>query len=245
MRIMTGRRPVQSMPRLAFFWSWSLRLETHMAGTGQVRWTRREAFTSLAFGLDYRPHSDRSFAMTENLTSIPLLTATGTSSTLADYAGKAVLIVNVASKCGLTPQYTGLEALYQKYKDKGLVVLGFPANNFAGQEPGSDEDIQNFCSLQYDVHFPVFAKLNAVGPDKHPLYAVLTSARPETTFGDDSQMRANLIKYGMTPNEPPELLWNFEKFLVGKDGSVAGRFAPDMKPDDPVLVTAIETALAA
>jgi glutathione peroxidase len=178
-----------------------------------------------------------------DLTHIPLKTITGGSETLDDYPGKVRLVVNVASKCGLTPQYEGLEALYRKYKDQGLVVLGLPANDFAGQEPGTDEEIASFCTLTYDVTFPMFAKLVATGPDKHPIYATLTSAAPEPV-NSDQVFRDKLSGHGREPNPRPELLWNFEKFIVGRDGETVTRFAPTTAPDDPQLVAAIEAELA-
>jgi glutathione peroxidase len=182
--------------------------------------------------------------MTAAVTDIPLETIDGKPASLGDYAGKVALVVNVASKCGLTPQYEGLEALYRSYRDKGLVVLGFPANNFGAQEPGTNEEISNFCTTNFAVDFPMFAKISVVGPDKHPLYAALTSAQPKAQGGADA-FRERLRGFGMTPNPEPEVLWNFEKFLVGKDGKVVARFAPTTTPDDPALVGAIESALAA
>lgn len=176
------------------------------------------------------------------LADIPLKTIRGADASLADFAGKVLLIVNVASRCGLTPQYAGLEALYAGYRDRGLVVLGFPANDFAGQEPGSDAEIESFCTASYGVDFPMFAKLVATGPDKHPLYAALTAAIPAAA--NDAAFRERLKGYGMEPNPPPELLWNFEKFIIGRDGTVRARFSPDTPPDDPALIAAIETALA-
>ena len=178
-----------------------------------------------------------------DLANIPLKTIRGADTSLADYAGKVLLVVNVASKCGLTPQYEGLESLYRDYRDKGLVVLGFPGNDFAGQEPGANEEIESFCTTNFGVDFPMFEKVVATGPDKHPLYAALTQAAPEAI--NDGDFREKLKGYGMTPNAAPELLWNFEKFLVGKDGAVLARYAPDTKPYDPALVSAIEAALAA
>ena len=180
------------------------------------------------------------------LTTIPLTTIAGTPATLADYSGNVLLIVNVASKCGLTPQYTALEALYQTYKDRGLVVLGFPANDFAGQEPGTDQEIAKFCSIDYPVPFPLFSKIPVTGPTKHPLYAALIEAAPEHI--PHGPWREKLSTYAAAnnfppPNALPELLWNFEKFLVGRDGQVLARFAPDTPPTDPKLVTAIEQAL--
>ena len=174
---------------------------------------------------------------------IPLTTIRGRAASLADYAGQVLLVVNVASKCGFTPQYAGLEALYAKYKEDGFAILGFPANDFAGQEPGSDAEIEDFCTTSFGVDFPMFGKLVATGPDKHPLYAALTEAIPSAP--NAGAMRAKLEGYGMTPNPEAELLWNFEKFLIGRDGTPVARFAPDTTPDDPALVQAIERELFA
>ena len=142
---------------------------------------------------------------------------------LADYRGKVLLIVNVASKCGFTPQYTGLEALQRKYAGRGLEVLGFPCNQFGTQEPGNAEEIASFCSLTYEVSFPLFAKIEVNGPRADPLYAFLKSEKP-----------------GLLGTEA--IKWNFTKFLVGKDGQVAGRYAPTIKPE--ALEGDIETLLA-
>ncbi len=154
-----------------------------------------------------------------------------------------LLVVNVASKCGLTPQYEGLEKLYEGRRAQGLEVLGFPANNFRGQEPGTDAEISAFCSLTYDVKFPMFSKISVLGADQHPLYAALTAAQPSAT--GDGPFRERLKGYGISPANPVDVLWNFEKFLVGRDGKVIARFAPDITADDPRLVTAIDDALAA
>lgn len=181
--------------------------------------------------------------MTNALQSIPLKTITHQDASLGDYAGKVLLVVNVASKCGLTPQYEGLEALNKKYAGQGLVVLGFPANDFAGQEPGSEEEIAMFCTTNFGVDFPMFEKVVVTGPEKHPLYATLTAAKPDVA-GDADAFREKLRGYGMVPTEAPEVLWNFEKFLIGRDGTVIGRFAPTTAPDDAALVDAIEAALA-
>jgi glutathione peroxidase len=153
-----------------------------------------------------------------------------------------VLVVNVASKCGLTPQYAAREKLYEDYADRGFVVADFPSNDFAGQEPGTNEEIAQFCTDKFGVTFPLFQKITVVGPDKHPLYAALTSAKPEAT-GDKNAFRENLKKHGLTPTADPEVLWNFEKFLVGRNGEVLARFAPHLKPDDPAIISAIENAL--
>lgn len=156
------------------------------------------------------------------LTEIPFETIEGRKTSLADYAGKVVLIVNTASKCGLTPQYEGLEALYDEYRDQGLVVLGFPSNDFKGQEPGSNEEIAEFCRTRYDVSFPMMAKIHVKGPRQHPLYAALTGA--EGAF-------------------PGEVAWNFGKFLIGREGQPLARFEPRTAPDSGELVTALESAL--
>lgn len=156
--------------------------------------------------------------MPSPLYEIPVHRIDGSQASLGDYAGLVLLVVNVASKCGLTPQYDGLEALYRSYKDKGLTVVGFPANNFMGQEPGTNEEIQEFCRLTYGVDFPMFAKISVKGEDRHPLYDALA--------GDE------------------DISWNFEKFLIGRDGKVAARFAPKTVPEDPAIISAIEAELA-
>lgn len=178
-----------------------------------------------------------------DLSAIPLTRIDGKPDTLADHAGKVLLVVNVASKCGLTPQYEGLEALYQEKQGDGFEVLGFPANDFGAQEPGSHEEIAEFCSVNYGVSFPLFAKADVSGEAKQPLYAALTEAVP-TKQGDVAGMKEKFRGYGMTPNDDPEVLWNFEKFLIARDGSVAARFAPGIAPGDPLLVEAIEAELA-
>jgi glutathione peroxidase len=145
----------------------------------------------------------------------------GTEVDLASYKGKVVLIVNVASKCGATPQYVGLQKLYDTYKDKGLVILGFPANEFGAQEPGSNAEISKFCSSKYNVTFDMFSKVVVKGDGQSPLYKSLT-----------------------TQADPAgDVKWNFEKFLIGRDGAISGRFATPVKPDDPAFVAAIEAAL--
>ncbi len=157
------------------------------------------------------------------LTDIPLNTLKGEPTSLADHAGKALLIVNVASKCGLTPQYTGLEALHEKYKDRGFSVIGVPCNQFGGQEPGSSEEIAEFCSATYGVTFPMLEKLDVNGDDRHPLYSELTAVQ-------DAEGNAG------------DVVWNFEKFLVAPDGSVT-RFRPMVAPEDDALVAAVEGSL--
>jgi glutathione peroxidase len=159
------------------------------------------------------------------LHQIPLQTLGGDDATLGDHAGKVALIVNVASRCGLTPQYAGLEELHEKLAPRGFTVLGFPCNQFGGQEPGTSEEIAEFCSTTYGVTFPLYGKIDVNGPDRHPVYDELTSV------ADDK-------------GEAGDVLWNFEKFLVDSDGNVVRRFRPQVKPDDPELVAAIESLLA-
>lgn len=176
------------------------------------------------------------------LQEIPLTRIDGNPDSLASHSGKVLLIVNVASKCGLTPQYTGLEALYESKRDQGLEVLGFPANNFKGQEPGSDEEIQSFCSTEYNVQFPLYSKISVLGEDQHPLYAELTAAQPQAI--GEGPFRERLKGFGIQPADPKDVLWNFEKFLINRQGEVVARFSPDVTADDPRLLEAIEAELA-
>jgi glutathione peroxidase len=176
------------------------------------------------------------------IADIPLTRIDGSADKLANHKGNVLLVVNVASKCGLTPQYEGLEKLYKEYKEQGFEVLGFPANDFGAQEPGSNEEIVAFCSSNYNVSFPMFSKADVTGAAKQPLYAALTEARPEKE-GDAAGWRERLRGYGMTPTEDPEVLWNFEKFLIARDGSIAARFSPSITPDDPSLVKTIQKEL--
>jgi glutathione peroxidase len=156
---------------------------------------------------------------------IDLQTLSGDPAKLGDYAGSTILVVNVASKCGLTPQYEGLQRLYERFADRGLVVAGFPSNQFGAQEPGTADEISEFCSANYGVTFPMFAKIDVNGPDRHPLYAELTEAA-------DAEGKAGDIQ------------WNFEKFLVGPDGTVLARFRPLTDPEAPEVLSAIESSLA-
>ena len=190
------------------------------------------------------PHAALLQPRMSDLQQIPVTTITGSETSLAAYQGKVLLVVNVASKCCLTPQYEGLEAAYRQYKDKGLEILGFPANNFLGQEPGTDDEIAEFCSTNFQVSFPLFSKISVAGDDQHPLYAALTSAAP-TAQGEGQAMRDRLTGFGLQVNADPDIMWNFEKFVIGKDGNVVARFSPNTTPDDPALVAAIEGALSA
>jgi glutathione peroxidase len=176
--------------------------------------------------------------MTKPIYAITAPRIDGTKASLFDYAGDVMLIVNVASKCGLTPQYEGLEKLYATYRDKGLVVLGFPANNFDGQEPGTNEDIQSFCRSVYGVDFPMFAKLSVRGEDQSPLYTLLTDAQPVRTLSADPKPAV------VAKRADKDVRWNFEKFLVSRKGDVVGRFDPDLVPLDKILVSAVERELA-
>lgn len=181
--------------------------------------------------------------MTTALESIPVRSIDGKDTKLGDWAGKVRLVVNVASQCGLTPQYTALEALHRKYKERGFEVLAFPANEFGAQEPGTEAEIKDFCSTNYDVSFPMFAKIVVKGAGQHPLYSELTSQQPKARTAPGSNFREKLAGYGITPATESEVLWNFEKFLVDRDGKVIDRFAPDVTPDADLVVAAIERAL--
>jgi glutathione peroxidase len=159
-----------------------------------------------------------------DLKTIPIKDINGKETSLKAYDGKVLLVVNVASKCGYTPQYKSLESTYRKYKDKGFEVLGFPCNDFGAQEPGSNDEIKQFCSSKFDVTFPLFDKIHVKGPEQHPLYAALTG--PHSPF-------------------PGDIKWNFGKFVIGKDGKIVKRFDSKATPDSPEVTKAIEAALAA
>ena len=161
-----------------------------------------------------------------SLYDIPVHTLSGQPGSLGDLAGQALLVVNVASKCGLTPQYQGLERLHERLHDRGFSVVGFPCNQFGEQEPGSPDEIAEFCSVNYGVSFPLFEKIEVNGPGRHPIYAELTAV-------PDAE------------GEAGDIQWNFEKFLVGADGSVLARFRPMTAPDAEEIVTAIEANLPA
>lgn len=176
------------------------------------------------------------------VSEIEFMRMDGSTGTLGDYAGDVVLVVNVASKCGLTPQYEALQALYESRKDEGFTIVGFPANNFGAQEPGTDDEIAEFCATEYSVSFPVVSKISVVGDDQHPLYAELTSAITEADGKEE--FRQSLRGHGLDPTLDPDVLWNFEKFLIGRNGEIVARFAPPKTPDDPGVVAAIEAELA-
>jgi glutathione peroxidase len=155
---------------------------------------------------------------------IPVKTLDGQDSSLGALAGKTLLVVNVASKCGLTPQYTALEALHERLAPRGFSVVGFPCNQFGGQEPGTAEEIEQFCSTSYGVTFPMFEKIEVNGPDRHPVYQELTAVAD-------------------AKGEAGDIQWNFEKFLISPEGAIVGRFRPRTVPDDPEVVSAIEANL--
>jgi glutathione peroxidase len=163
-------------------------------------------------------------ACAASIYDIPVKDIDGKAATLNAYKGKVLLIVNVASRCGFTPQYTALEATYKKYSDQGFVILGFPCNQFGGQEPGSDEEIKQFCTSKYFITFPMFDKIEVNGANRHPLYELLA--------GKDSPF-------------PGDIHWNFTKFVIGKDGKILNRFDSKIKPDSPEVIAAVEAALAA
>jgi glutathione peroxidase len=180
--------------------------------------------------------------MAHALYDIALKSIDGQATSLAAYRGKVLLVVNVASKCGLTPQYSGLEKLYQDKRAHGLEVLGFPANNFKGQEPGTEDEIASFCATSYDVHFPLFSKISVLGEDQHPLYAQLVQAQQWAT--GEGPLRERLKGYGVHPKNQADVLWNFEKFLIGRNGQVVGRFSPDVTAEDSRLLAAVDAELA-
>lgn len=181
--------------------------------------------------------------MTASIYDIPLRKINGDPASLGEFKGKVILVVNVASKCGLTPQYEALERVYEQYRGQGLVIAGFPANDFRSQEPGTEAEIQQFCKTNYDVQFPLFSKITVVGADKHPLYAQLITTQPKATSLADVPFAQKLKGYGIDTLPEPEILWNFEKFLVSRSGEIVGRFSPDTEPDAPELLAAIEAEL--
>ena len=160
---------------------------------------------------------------------------------LKEYAGKVLLIVNTATKCGLTPQYEALEALYQKYKDKGFVILDFPCSQFLNQAPGSDEEIESFCTLKYNTTFPRFKKLEVNGKDESPLYRYLKDTLPEDRESEESKKFEKMVKVFTLKNKKDDIKWNFTKFLIDREGNPVARFSPAIKPEE--LETEIEKLL--
>jgi glutathione peroxidase len=180
--------------------------------------------------------------MDSKISQIPFELNDGKTITLSDYGDKVVMIVNVASECGLTPQYEGLEKIYETYKDKGFVVVGFPANEFGAQEPGTNEEIKEFCTMKFGVKFPLAKKVVVKGDGQHDLFDLLTEEKPLATKKDNS-FEDKLKGYGVVREKSADILWNFEKFLLDRNGNVAERFAPDITPEDPMVIEAIEIAL--
>lgn len=182
--------------------------------------------------------------METKVTQIDFNLYNGHTTTLSDFGDKVMLIVNVASKCGLTPQYEGLEKIYQKYHEQGFLVIGFPSNEFAGQEPGTNEEIQAFCTGHYGVKFPVMGKIVVKGPGQHPLFKLLTEEKPIATKKTDSVLESRLTEKGLLTGKPGDIMWNFEKFLINRRGEIVDRFAPDIAPEDPIITKAIERELS-
>ncbi|CNK74876.1 glutathione peroxidase [Yersinia aldovae] len=182
--------------------------------------------------------------MSNPIYAIPLQSIDHQSVLLEKYKGSVLLVVNVASQCGLTKQYEGLEKLYKTYQQQGFEVLGFPSNEFAGQEPGSDEEVHAFCRGTFGVEFPMFSKIEVNGSLRHPLYKHLIAAKSVAVKPEGSEFYQRLASKGREPKQQGDILWNFEKFLISRDGVVLDRFAPDMTPEDPILIKAINQAVA-
>ncbi|MFP2505389.1 glutathione peroxidase [Buttiauxella gaviniae] len=180
----------------------------------------------------------------QDILNTEVTTIDGEATTLENWKGKVLLVVNVASKCGLTVQYEQLENLQKELQHEGFSVLGFPCNQFLGQEPGSEEEIKTFCSTTYGVTFPMFSKVDVNGENRHPLYQKLVAAAPTAVAPDGSGFLERMSSKGRAPARVGDILWNFEKFLIGRDGQVIQRFSPDMTPDDPAVIDAIKSALA-
>lgn len=179
-----------------------------------------------------------------SLFKLELVTLDGEKKNLAQWPGDVLLVVNVASKCGLTPQYAALEDLQQRLHTQGLTILGFPCNGFLQQEPGSEAEIKTFCSTTYAVTFPMFSKIDVNGPHRHPLYAQLIAAQPAAIAPENSGFAERMASKGRAPQQYGDILWNFEKFLIDRAGRVVGRFSPDMLHNDPYLLACIEKSLA-
>jgi glutathione peroxidase len=183
--------------------------------------------------------------MSDKLQEVVLRRIDGSETRLAEFRGDVLLVVNVASQCGLTPQYSGLQSLYERYRDQGFAVMGFPANQFGAQEPGTNDEIAQFCETQFSVSFPLFEKIVVKGEGRHPLYDELVAAQPQARQKADTQLEARLESKGLLgERQPDDILWNFEKFIVGRNGEVVARFAPDVAPDDSALIETIEAELA-
>ncbi len=179
-----------------------------------------------------------------DLKKIPFQTAKGETKTLSDFDAKAYLIVNTASKCGLTPQYEGLEKIYREYKDKGLAIIGFPANEFLGQEPGTNDEIQEFCSLNYNVSFPVMGKTVVKGSDIHPFFDKLIHESAPYIKNEQPKFETLLKEKGLLTGTQEDIKWNFEKFLLDAEGKLVARFFPDIAPEDERVKENIKNALS-
>ncbi|EPZ52090.1 glutathione peroxidase [Bacteriovorax sp. BAL6_X] len=178
-----------------------------------------------------------------NLNTIQFKDGKGLDKTIKDFNAKAYLIVNVASKCGLTPQYEALQNLYSEYKDQGLEILAFPANEFLGQEPGTNEEIQQFCNLEYNVTFPVNEKIIVKGEGQHPLYKALTESKKDAVRNDKPDFEQLLTNKGLISGMPHDIHWNFEKFLLDQDGEIIERFFPDIAPTDEKIISKLKELL--
>ena len=181
--------------------------------------------------------------MPTSIYQIPFNRADGTATTLKDYQGRVLLIVNVASACGLTPQYSALESIHETYRERGFSVLGFPCNDFGEQEPGTAEEIHTFCTAKFGVQFPVLEKITVKPERRHALYRALIDAQPKAIAQPGSDFRQKLESYGIRSERDSDILWNFEKFLVSRTGEVVARLSPDTPPDDPLVVGEIESQL--
>jgi len=182
--------------------------------------------------------------MNDTIYDLSLNRIDGTPTTLRDFAGDVMLIVNVASACGLTPQYESLERAFEAERERGLVILGFPSNQFGAQEPGTNEEIATFCSTKFGVSFPMFEKIEVNGPGRHPLYKELIAAAPEAKSESDG-FREKIARFAGPQADPTDVLWNFEKFLIARDGRVVARFSPNVTVDSPLLSAAIAEELGA
>lgn len=181
--------------------------------------------------------------MSKSIYDFKVKSIDGKEVSLSEYKSKVLLVVNVASKCGLTPQYEGLEIIYEKYRDKGFEVLAFPANEFLGQEPGSNEEIKEFCTMNFGVKFPMFEKIIVKGEGIHPLYQYLIASKPETQMKEGGSLITRLKDKGLLTGNENDLKWNFEKFLISKTGEIVQRFSPEFNPLDNEITSAIEKEL--
>lgn len=181
--------------------------------------------------------------MSKNIYDFKVKSIDGKEVSLSNYKSKVLLVVNVASKCGLTPQYEGLEKIYEKYQDKGFEILAFPANEFLAQEPGSNEEIKSFCTMNFGVKFPLFEKIVVKGEGMHPLYQYLTTEKSQTEMKEGGSLIGRLKDKGLLSGKESDIKWNFEKFLISREGEIVHRFSPEFSPEDKEVISAIEAAL--